>query len=316
MKSWLLRPERGGLLALALLMAGLPVLLAGNDLFYNVANNVGIRALLCLGLSLLLGFAGQISLGHAGFFAVGAYGSALLTSKLGLPAPLALVVAAAVAALIALIIGRSILRLRGHLLAMATLAMGTMIYIVLNQHVELFGGPDGISVVPLEIAGMAVKGERAWYALICTVLLVATWLSLNLVNSPIGRALIAMKGSEVSAEVSGIDIARYKLLIFVISAIYASLAGSLFAHYMEFITPGEADLLYSFEMLIVVLLGGMGSIFGAILGAAILISLPHLLSAFHDFEMVIFGLVLVFIVMFLPRGILPTLQQWLRKKVL
>jgi branched-chain amino acid transport system permease protein len=312
MTSTFFRPERLGLLVLVSVMFILPIVFSGNQLFFNVANNVGIRALLCLGLSLLLGFAGQISLGHAGFFAIGAYGSALLTAKAGLPALAAVVGAAAVAGVIAWIIGRSILRLSGHLLAMATLAMGSMIYIVLNQQVDWFGGPDGISVMPLTVLGHTVKGEQQWYALICVVLVAATWVSLNLVNSPIGRALIAMKGSEVTAQVSGIDVSRYKLMIFVISAVYASLAGSLFGHYMEFITPSEADLLYSFEMLIVVLLGGMGSIFGAILAAAILISMPHLLSQFHDYEMLIFGLVLVFVMMFLPRGIVPTILDKFR----
>lgn len=313
MKAAFLQPQTGGLAALAAIMVLLPFLIT-SDLYFNVANNVGIRALLCLGLSLLLGFAGQISLGHAGFFAIGAYTSALLTARLGWSVPVALLVGAALCALIALIIGRSILRLRGHLLAMATLAMGSMIYIVLNQNVELFGGPDGIAVLPFEVAGFRLSGGLQWYVAICGTLLLGTWLALNLVNSPVGRALVAIKGSEVVAQVSGVDIARYKLLIFVVSAVYASVAGSLFAHYTEFITPGEADLLYSFEMLIIVLLGGMGSIYGAIIGAAILMSLPHLLTGFHDYETLVFGLVLVFTVLFMPRGLLPTLQQRWRRK--
>ncbi|WP_028600995.1 branched-chain amino acid ABC transporter permease [Ottowia thiooxydans] len=313
MKSGFWQSQTGGLVTLAAVMALLPMLIT-SDLYFNVANNVGIRALLCLGLSLLLGFAGQISLGHAGFFAIGAYSSALLTSRLDWPVPVALLAGAAVCALIALIIGRSILRLRGHLLAMATLAMGSMIYIILNQNVALFGGPDGISVKPFEVGGFRLQGGLQWYIAICCAVLAGTWLALNLVNSPVGRALVAIKGSEVAAEVSGVDIARYKLLIFVVSAVYASVAGSLFAHYTEFITPGEAELLYSFEMLIIVLLGGMGSIYGAIVGAAILMSLPHLLTWFHDYETLVFGLVLVFTVLFLPRGLLPTLQQRWRKR--
>jgi branched-chain amino acid transport system permease protein len=313
MKKWLMRPDTGGLICLALLIGLLP-LFVSNNLFFNVANNVGIRALLCLGLSLLLGFAGQISLGHAGFFAIGAYASALLTANWNLPVPLALLAGAVIAASIAVIIGRSILRLRGHLLAMATLAMGTMIYIVLNQSVDLFGGPDGMAVTPFEVAGFKIAGDQQWYWMIYLFLFAGTWLALNLVNSPAGRALIAMKGSEVAAQVSGVDIARYKLQIFVISAIYASVAGSLFAHYTEFITPGEADLQYSFEMLIIVLLGGMGSIYGVIFGAIILMSLPHFLTWFHDYETIVFGFVLVMTVMFMPKGLLPTLQQALRRR--
>lgn len=308
MNLFLRNPQYQGLLILLCLMILLPMVFGGS-LFYNIANTIGIRSLLCLGLGLLLGFAGQISLGHAGFYAIGAYGSALLTSRIGLPSLLAILVAALIAALVAFIIGRSILRLKGHLLAMATLAMGMMIYIVLNHSVPISGGPDGMSVSPLGIGDYVIKGEFHWYLVICAALFTGVWFSINLVQSPIGRALLAMKGSEVAAEVSGVDIGKYKLLIFVISAIYASVAGSLYAHYHEFITPGEADLLNSFEMLIVVLLGGMGSIFGPIIGAAVLVSLPHLLTRFHDFETLIFGVILVLIVMFLPKGLLPTINE-------
>jgi branched-chain amino acid transport system permease protein len=314
MKGWLLRPDTGGLLCLAAVICLAP-LLVNNDLFYNIANNVGIRAILCLGLSLLLGFAGQISLGHAGFFGIGAYASALLTSKLNMPVLLAMLAGALIAALIAVAIGRSILRLRGHLLAMATLAMGTMIYIVLNQNVDLFGGPDGMAVLPLKVFGIQIAGDKQWYWVVSVFLIAGTWLALNLVNSATGRALVAMKGSEVAAQVSGVDIARYKLIIFVVSAVYASVAGSLFAHYAEFITPAQADLQYSFEMLIIVLLGGMGSVYGAIIGAAILVTLPHLLTWFHDYETLVFGFVLLSTVMFMPKGLLPTLQEALRRRM-
>jgi branched-chain amino acid transport system permease protein len=302
-----IRSHHAGLLGFAAVAGILPFVFDGH-LFFNVMNNIGLKALVCVGLSLLLGFAGQISLGHAGFFAIGAYASAMLTDRLG-SAVLAALLGVLLCAVIAFIVGRSILRLKGHLLAMATLAIGAMIYTILNQGVDLFGGPDGIPVEPLSVMGHAASGEKVWYAVIWGALWLGILAAVNLVRSPIGRALRAIRGSETSAAVSGVDVARYKLLVFVISTVYASVAGSLYAHYAGFITPAEADIQYSFELLIMVLLGGMGSIYGVVLGAAILVGLPHLLTAFHDYETVLFGAILLATMMFMPKGLVPMLQR-------
>jgi branched-chain amino acid transport system permease protein len=308
MNAWLGSPRGGGLLALALVIATLPWLLP-NPFYFGVVINIGLAAIVCVGLNLLIGYAGQISLGHAGFFALGGYASALLPDRLGIPPLLALLAGMAGVGLLAFAVARPILRLKGHYLAMATLGLGIIISIVLNQEIALTGGPDGRPVAGLAVLGLRVRGEWAWYWLVGGVLLLTVWLALNLIDSPIGRALRAVHGSEVAAETAGIDTARTKALVFVLSAVLASLAGSLFAHHTGFLTPDEAGFFRSIEFVTMVVLGGMASVFGAVVGAAILTALPQLLTAFHDFEHVMYGLVLMLVMIFMPRGLVPTLAD-------
>ena len=138
--------------------------------------------------------------------------------------------------------------------------------------------------------------------------MVAVWLALNLINSPVGRALRAVHGSEAAAAVAGVDVARYKVLVFVVSAIFASIAGSLFAHYSGFLTPSEGDFFHSIELVTMVVLGGMASIFGAVVGAAVLTTLPQILTVFHDYEMLVFGAAMMITMIFMRKGLVPTLQ--------
>ena len=306
MLSRLASPRTGGLAALALVVLLLPLALH-NSYYYEVAILVGLNAIVCVGLNLLIGYAGQISLGHAGFFGLGAYASAILTARYGWPAIAAIPAATAGVAMLGYLVGRPILRLRGHYLAMATLGMGIIISIVIVTEDRLTGGPDGMQVPPLAIAGFALAGERAWYWVIGAVLILAVWLALNLVDSPHGRALRALHGSEIGAEVSGIDSARHKVRVFVISAVYAALAGSLAAHYAGFITPGKVTFLHSIELVTMVVFGGMASTFGAVIGAAVLTTLPQALTLFQDYEMPVFGAVMMLTMIFMPRGLVPTL---------
>jgi len=296
----------GGMLALIAAVALLPLALA-NNYHYEIAILVGLNAIVCVGLNLLIGYAGQISLGHAGFFGIGAYGSAILTARYGWPPVLALAAASAAAALLAYAVGRPILRLKGHYLAMATLGLGIILSIVITTEDRYTGGPDGMRVPPLALAGFALAGERAWYWLVGAVLVTTVWLALNLIESPIGRALRALHGSEVAAQVVGIDSARHKLLAFVLSAAIAALAGALTAHYAGFITPGKVTFLHSIELVVMVVFGGMASTFGAVVGAAVLTALPQLLTVFKEYEMVVFGGVMMFTMIFMPKGLVPTL---------
>jgi len=306
------RPGTRGLVALAAIMAILPALLP-NDFLLGVATLVGINAIVCVGLNLLIGYAGQISLGHAGFFALGAYASTILVGEFGWP-PLAALVAGAVGvALLAVMIARPIMKLKGHYLAMGTLGMGVVISIVLDQEVELTGGPDGMPVDAFTLFGWEPAGEMAWYWIVSGLLLVSVWLALNLINSPIGRALRAVHGSEVAAAVAGVDVARYKVRVFVVSTVFASIAGSVFAHYSGFITPSEASFLHSIELVTMVVLGGLASIFGAVVGAAILTTLPQLLAFLHDFEMLVFGAILIGTMIFMRKGLVPTLAGLARR---
>ena len=306
-------PRTGGLALLAAVILLLPLALA-NNYWYEVAILVGINAIVCVGLNLLIGYAGQISLGHAGFFGLGAYGSAILTARYGWPPVAALVTTTAGVALLALVVGRPILKLKGHYLAMATLGMGIIISIVIVTEDRLTGGPDGMSVPAFTLFGIGLAGERAWYWVIGGALLGAAWVALNLIESPAGRALRALHGSEIGAQVSGIDATRVKVGIFVISAVFASLAGSMAAHYAGFITPGKVGFFHSIELVTMVVFGGMASTFGAVIGAATLTLLPQLLTVLKEYEMVVFGAVMIATMVFMPRGFLPSLMFELKKK--
>lgn len=301
-----------GLLILAAIIAVLPLFLS-NNFHYDVAVMIGINAIVCVGLNLLIGYTGQISLGHAGFFALGAYVSAVLTGTYLWPPLLALLLGAVAVGALAFVIARPILKLKGHNLAMATLGMGLIILIVLNTEDWLTGGPDGMPVPSFTLLGWELSDERAWYAVVGALLLIAVWLALNLIDSPVGRALRAVHGSEVAAEVMGIDTARYKVLIFVVSAVFASIAGSLYAHYSGFISPAEADFFHSIEFVTMVVLGGMASTYGAVVGAAILTVAPQLLTFFHDYEMLVFGAVLMSMMIFMRRGLVPSIAQLIRR---
>jgi branched-chain amino acid transport system permease protein len=303
-----LDPRTRGLLALAAVIALLPLVLV-NDYFYDVAILVAMNAIVCVGLNLLIGYAGQISLGHAGFFALGAYGTGILASRYGWPAWASMPAAIAAVGLLAFVVGRPTLRLKGHYLAMATLGLGVIISIVLVTEDRITGGPDGMAVPPLALFGWVVRGERTWYWIAGAALLLSVWLAQNLVASPVGRALRALHGSEVAAETAGIDSARYKLRVFVISALFAATAGALTAHYAGFITPARGSFMHSVELVIMVVFGGMASTFGAVVGAAVLTTLPQLMTVLKDYEMMVFGAVLIATMAFLPKGVVPTLRQ-------
>ncbi|MBL8833405.1 MAG: branched-chain amino acid ABC transporter permease, partial [Rhodospirillales bacterium] len=267
----------------------------------------------CVGLNLLVGYAGQISLGHAGFFALGAYASAILTRRFELNGFVAMALGAAGTGLLAFAVARPILRLKGHYLAMATLGLGIIIFIVINREIWLTGGPDGVRVLALSLGDWRITRIEDWYWATGGVLLVAVLLSRNLIDSGVGRALRALHGSEVAAATAGIDTARYKAMVFVVSAVFASLAGSLFAHVERFITPAEAGFVRSIEFVTMVVLGGMASTFGAVVGAALLTVLPQAVADFQDYKHLVFGAVLIATMVFLPKGLVPSLAELLRR---
>ena len=300
------QPRRAGILALAAVIAVLPAVLP-NAFYYDVVILVGINAIVCVGLNLLIGYGGQISLGHAGFFGLGAYFSAVLTGTYHWPPLAALATGAVSVGVLSFIVARPILKLKGHYLAMGTLGMGIIISIALNQEVDITGGPDGMPVPAFAIAGWEPSSEQTWYWIVAALLMISVWLALNLIDSPVGRALRSVHGSEVAASVAGVDVTRYKILIFVVSAVMASFAGSLYAHYTGFITPDEASFFHSIEFVTMVVLGGMASTFGSLVGAAILTILPQLLTVLHDFEMLAFGAILMGTMIFMRKGLVPSL---------
>jgi branched-chain amino acid transport system permease protein len=294
------------LAAAGILILVLPPLFP-SSFYYRIGALVFIFALAVVGLNLLMGFAGQISLGHAGFLGIGAYSVAVGPSYLGLPGWLCIVAGAGLSGVVALVVGQPILRLKGHYLAVATLGCGLLIAILLNNEAAWTGGPDGMSVPRLVLFGWSVHGSVVWYWVSAATLLVGIALALNLVDSPTGRALQAIHDSEIAASVLGVQTAKKKLTVFVISAVYASIAGSYLALFNGHVTPDLAGFLRSIELVAMVVLGGMGSVFGSLVGAAVLVVLPQTLTGFHDYEHMALGLIVMGFMIFLRRGIVPTL---------
>ena len=285
----------------------------------NVLVFVGIHTILALALNLLLGYAGQISLGQAGFFGLGAYISGILTASHGINPWLAMLAAASLVTLLAFIVGFPILKLKGHYLAMATLGLGIIIYIVFNEAVDHTGGPSGLSGIPnLSINGFIFNSDLRNYYLIWFFALVAIGLSLNLVNSRIGRALRAIHDSEIAARVMGVNARLLKVQIFALSAGLSAIAGSLYAHTMTFIAPASFGFNFSVELVTMVIIGGLASIYGSIFGAALLTVLPEMLRAFQDYDIIVYGLLLVLMTMFMPGGLakaVPALVASARKRL-
>jgi branched-chain amino acid transport system permease protein len=274
--------------------------------YYRIGALVFIFALAVAGLNLLMGFAGQVSLGHAGFLGIGAYSVAIGPAHFGVPAWLCLFAGAALSAAVAFLVGRPILRLKGHYLAVATLGFGLLVAIVLTNEASLTGGPDGMAVPRLSVFGWSVRGSVVWYWVAGTTFVIGFVLALNVMESPTGRALQAIHDSEIAARVLGIDVARKKLTIFIISAVYASVAGSYLALFNGHVTPDVAGFLRSIELVAMVVLGGMGSILGSLVGAGLLVVLPQTLTIFHEYEQALLGLILIVFMIFLRRGIVPS----------
>ncbi|MFV0291807.1 MAG: branched-chain amino acid ABC transporter permease [Paracoccus sp. (in: a-proteobacteria)] len=314
-----LTPKSATLLVLTALIVLSPIFFPSN-FYYRVGSLIFINGLAVTGMVILIGYAGQISLGHAGFAGIGAYSCALMPVHWGIPTILAAVLGAIISAMLAWLVGRPILRLKGYYLAVATLGLGILVYMVLTNEAWLTGGPDGTQVPDsglhdlAKAAGLSLKTSQFWYWLCGLILLAGAWLALNLYDSPTGRALRALHGSEVAARTVGIDIARYKLLAFVISAVYASAAGSLVAMQNEFITPDIAGYMHSIEFVTMAVLGGANSVLGAILGAGILTLLPQVLTVFAEYEYLLLGLIMMLVMIFMPNGLLPSIMRLIRGK--
>ncbi|MCC8235251.1 branched-chain amino acid ABC transporter permease [Pinisolibacter aquiterrae] len=298
---------------LVAVLATLPFVLP-NVWYFDVAIRIAANITVVIALNLLIGHCGQISLGHAGFFGLGAYGSAILTSLYAWPPMLALAATAIVVGLLAWLVAVAILRLQGHYLAMATLGLGIIVSIVLTNESAFTGGPDGMSVPDFAVFGLRIAGEKAWYWVFAGLVVAAVVFATNIVESPAGRALRALHGSEIAARVVGIDTASFKTRVFALSAVVAAVMGSLSAHYMGFITPGVAGFSKSVELVTMVVVGGLASVWGSVFGAALLTLLPDVLAHLEGWETLAFGMILVATMIFLPRGIVPSLVAFFTKK--
>ncbi len=306
------RPDTRALLVLAAVLAAIPLVVRSGYLL-GILNFVGLNAIAAMGLTLLMGYAGQVSLGQAAFFGLGAYTSGILTATYAVNPWAAMAAAALLTGIVAFAIGTPIFRLSGLLLAMSTLGFGIIVYYVQVNWAGLTGGPSGLTAIPpLSLGGFRFDNDRRFFYLVwgCALLLLA--LALNLADSRIGRALRAIHGGELAARMAGVDATRLKLQIFVVSAAITALAGSLYAHYLTFINPSPFGFGYSIELLVMVVLGGVTSLWGAFLGASTLTILTEALRAIMprltgrtqaEYEIILFGLLLIGFMMFLPRGL-------------
>jgi branched-chain amino acid transport system permease protein len=286
--------------------------------FVYLINLAAIATIGSLGLNLLTGFTGQISIGHAGFLAIGAYSSAVLTSKCGFPFLLALPAAGAITTFAGLLVGIPSLRLKGLYLAITTFAFGFIVEHVANTWDSLTGGSQGMVVPPVEILGQSFDTDRGFFFIVFPITAFAIIFARNLIRSKPGRAWIAVRDQDIAAQTIGINLLWYKLSSFAVSSFYAGIAGALFAHYLMYISPGHFELLVSVQYLAMIIVGGLGSILGSIFGAVFMILLPEVLKflpdllrgtcpviveRFADINLILYGLIIILFILKEPKGL-------------
>lgn len=283
---------------------GLAPLIWSDPHFHHLMVLAGIYAILALGLSLFMGYAGQISLGHAAFFGIGTYTTAILTARHGFPPFVALWASTLSASAIAYLIGRPILKLKGYFLALATLGFGEIFLVMVRESTDLTGGVIGIFGIPwFSVIGFSFDTYLKQYYLTWGVLTGLFIFSKNLVRSKVGRALLAVAASEDAASSVGINVPRVKLEIFVLGAAFAGLAGSLFACVMSTANPEAFSLGFTVLIVMMVILGGMGNIYGPIAGAILLTWLMDFLSRYQEYSLPVYSVILILLLIFFPDGI-------------
>jgi branched-chain amino acid transport system permease protein len=301
------------------LMIALP-LAWGNQYYLQILVNMAINIILVLGLNIITGLAGQLSLCQSAFFGIGAYACALLVLRTGLSFWLALPLAAFGTAALGLVISIPALRLRGHYLAMLTLAFSVIVSQVLTNWVGLTRGPSGLvnipwpDPLPLGPFTVTIDGRENYYAFVVIVTTVMIFFARAIQHSRLGMSLMAIREDEVAAEIMGIDTRLCKMLAFALSGLFGAIAGGLYAHYAKILTPDEFGIVASVNVLLMLIIGGSGSVVGAITGAAVFTILPEALRVFADYRMIVFGAVLIVSIIFFPSGIAGTVGGWIRAR--
>ncbi len=295
--------KKFGYVAFALAIAGMGWWI-DNPYYQQMATFTAINTLLALSLNILMGYAGQISLGHAAFYGLGAYTTAILTTHWGLSPWWALPCALFLAVAVAFLIGLPTLKLSGFYLGMGTLGFGMIVNILFREWTSLTGGASGfVGIPPLTIGEFAFYGGRAYLYLVWAAVLLSFICCDRLIDSRTGRALRSIHDSEHAAQSVGVNTQRLKLQVFIFSAALAALAGFFYAHLVSFISPGSFDFMMSVRIVTMVIIGGMATVWGALLGAFVLTFLPEWLHAFSDYEMIVYGLVLMVVMILLPQGL-------------
>lgn len=283
------------------LLAAAPFVV-GNYTLYLI-NLTAIFTLVALGLNLLTGFAGQISLGHAAFFGIGAYATGLLTQKLGLPFWLSLPLAGLLTTAIGAVAALPALRLKSLYLAIATLGFGVVVQKGLFEWRSLTGGGGGLELAPAQLGPfvLATGGEMYW--VVIGIAALGLWAAANLSRRRTGRAMVMIRDSEVAAGAVGIPVAQYKVIAFALSAFYTAIAGGLYAYLVRYINPESFNIGLSITFLSMIVIGGLGTIAGSVLGAVFYVVVPELFRGFKDAPGLVFGASLVLVMVFMPQGL-------------
>lgn len=296
-----------------LVMLVLP-LLGLSKQYINLFTLSGILALAVLGMELLMGFAGLLSLGQGGFMAIGAYTSAILTVNYNISPLLALILAQVVTLVFALLIGKAVLRLRGYHLALATLAFSIIMQQLLTNLRDLTGGPSGLAGIPaLALGNLNLTKGLPFYYLIMVVVGLVYLLLRNLLNCRVGRAWVAVAGDELAAATLGVNTSNYRLVAFIFSAALAALSGSFYAHYMQFIAPEMVGMQSSINLVIMTALGGPGTLWGPLLGTLLLTMLPNFIAFAQNYQLLLFGVIFLVTIVFFPGGLAGLTKLGYRK---
>jgi branched-chain amino acid transport system permease protein len=318
MKSWTFsRPLSARSLAVIVaivVVLAVPLALAGSKNLLNLAILVGIYYTVCIGLSLIFGLGGQLSLAQAAFYGIGAYTSALLSSKLHIPVFIGFGAAMVVSGIIGWLLAAPILRLRTVYLAMATLAFGEILITIIRENRDITGGSTGIiNLPPPSIGSFEFNTPIRYCYLVWAVALAATAIAHNIMRSRIGLGLRALADTEIGAASCGVDVARYKTWMFTLGAVFAGIAGALYVHYLSFISPDSFSVSFSILIVMILALGGKDTLLGALLGAIAVTVLPIMLSGYESYSELIFGILFLAVVMFMPRGLAGAADDLIRR---
>jgi branched-chain amino acid transport system permease protein len=280
----------------------------------RLVNMIGINCLLALGLNLVIGVAGQLDAGQAGFFAIGAYTAAILGVTFGVPFWATVLVAAIAAGLMAFAIG-PVLRLRGVFLAVATLAFGEIVRIVISNWIPVTRGPNGIPGIAFPaLGGFAFDTDHRYYYLVLAWVLVAYAVVARMADSRVGRAMKAVRDNQDAAEVMGVHALRYKMMAFVVAGAFAGIAGALLAHLQTYVSPENFTFLTSVDIIFMVVLGGLGSAPGSVVGAFVVTVAPEWLRFLKDYRIIVYALIILSVLLFAPGGLYGALDR-LRRRI-
>lgn len=283
--------------------------LFGGGYFVYLLNLIGIFSLVAIGLNILTGFSGQTSLGHAGFFAIGAYASGVLALRAGMPFWIAIPIAGALATLVGAVLALPALRLKNLYLAIATLGFGIVTQKLIFEWRSVTGGGAGLQVPMPHLFGLSVgEGSRMTWVIWATVL-AGTWAASQLASGRTGRALVMLRESEAAAGCTGIHVARFKVVAFAVSAFFTAVAGGLYANLVRYINPESFAVNMSIMFLAMIVIGGLGSVRGALLGAAFYVAVPEAVRNFKNAPGLIFGLALMIVMILLPGGLISLFRR-------